>query len=168
MRIKLLAAAAVTIAAAMCGRSMAQGAQRRLHTILELLDGLRRLRIQMVERLEPLSRALAQTGSPILSAVSELLNETVGAYAAWQILCRRERARGGKLDGLTAREFETLDQMFERLGASGRNDQAQIIENCLAALEDSKREAQERAAQAARLYPTVGGLLGLMLAVLTA
>lgn len=168
MRIKLFAAVAVTIAAVMCGHSMAQGAQRRLHTILELLDGLRRLRIQVVEQLEPLSRALAQSGSPILSAVSEFLSETVGAHAAWQMLCQKERARGGKLDGLTARELEPLDRMFERLGASGRNDQAQIIETCHAALEDSRLEAQERAAQAARLYPTVGGLLGLMLAVLTA
>lgn len=168
MRLKIFAAAAVTIAFAMCGRAMAQGAQRRLRTILELMDGLKRLRIQMVEQLETLSRALAQSGSPILTAVSALICETVGAQEAWMHLCRKECARGGRLDGMTLRELEPLGRMFEQLGASGRSEQAQIVESCLAALEDSRREAQERALQAARLYPTVGGLVGLMLAVLTA
>lgn len=168
MQIKIFAAAAVTIASAMCGWAMAQGAQRRLRTILELMDGLKRLRIQMVEQLETLLRALSQSGSSILSAVSALISETVGAQEAWMRLCSKECARGGRLDGLTMRELEPLGRMFEQLGASGRSEQAQIIEACIAALADSRREAQERALQAARLYPTVGGLVGLMLAVLTA
>lgn len=166
MQLRLALAACVVVACAMCGRSLAGAAERRCRILTDLLAALRRLRIEIGSMLEPLQGALIRTDFPLFSAVAQGLKAAESASAAWLLVKERESRRGGSADCLTQHDLAALDRLFENLGESGRESQAEAIGGCIASVEASLIEAKERSEQVGKLYTSLGFLMGLALAVL--
>ena len=165
MKLRLILAAIVVLAGGLCGRSLAWSPARRYRLILELMDALKMLKIQMVDLLEPVDRALVRSGTPTFAAIAGAIGKSGGVEAAWKSVCARERARGGRLDCLTDHDCELLDRLFEQLGQSGRSGQEQVLDACMAALERSQADARERSGRISKLYPAIGLLGGLAVVV---
>ena len=166
MELRVVLAAVVVVCCGLCGRSMAWSAARRQRLTGEILNGLRMLRVQIVSMLEPLDRALRQTGLALFVMTADALSEAGAASEAWKTVCAKECRRGGAADCLEQGEREALDKLFGRLGESGRSAQDTAIHACITAMEQFHSEACERAATTGRLYGSVGFLTGLAIAVL--
>lgn len=134
----------------------------------EILGGLRLLKINMTNMLEPVRDALSGSGSAVLAQVGAGMAASVSAQESWSQIKRAQRRRGGMLDALNAEELRLLDRLFEHLGESGREAQEVLIRGALDALEPCAEAARHTAVEADRLYLTLGVLIGLMLALIIA
>lgn len=166
MAVRWTLAALVVIGSGLCGRAFAASAERRLRLLREMLDALRRLKIQIVNLLEPLDSALTQTGFPLFESVAAHLDAVGNAADAWQAAIGKASKRGQCADCLARPEMEAMERLFERLGESGRADQEEGIRACIASLELACEEARRQSRETGRLYTSVGILTGLALAVL--
>lgn len=164
--LKWLLCICIVIAGALCGRSLAWSAERRCRMLCEMVNALRMLRIRIVGQMEPLGRALEQSGLSLFSAVGKRLLEGKSALDSWHAVLREERQRGHDADCLTKPELTALDRLFECLGESGRAEQDQAVRACIEALEEIRIQAAERAAQTGKLYGSIGLLTGMAITVM--
>ena len=120
----------------------------------------------MTGMFEPLDQALSATACPTLIQVGEALRPGSGAKAAWEQVSGRQKRRGGRLDALTQEDYRVLNGLFEHLGESGRDAQELLLSGAIASVERHLAAAEGRAAEADRLYVSLGLLTGLMLALI--
>lgn len=73
MMLRLIAAAALSIACALAGRAVAGACVRRASTLGALMESVQRLRVDMLDRLLPLREALSG-GHPSMRKVSEAMS----------------------------------------------------------------------------------------------
>jgi len=157
--VKLALGAAIIGACAMAGRSLARVDMRRSGLLAETMDGLQLLRVHMLDDLMPVDTALARSQSYVMNAVGECLDGG-SAYDAWQIVSRRETARGGKLDCLTAGDCEVLDRFFLRLGNSSVDEQRLIFDSAIKEMGALESASRTDGVQKNRLYTALGALAG--------
>ena len=166
METRLALAVCVVLGCALCGRALADAARRRANTLRALTEGMKVLRIHMTGMLEPVQCALAAANCPLFSQVAEAMGEGRSAGQAWRSVRRAAMRRGGPADALTESDAGVLDGLFERLGETGREEQAALIGASQERLEALRDEAVKRSAEAGRLYMSLGILFGLMLALI--
>ena len=90
----------------------------------------------------------------------------VSAGAAWQAVKKEARRKGGQADALNQEDHLLLDRFFEHLGESGREAQEILLSSTVESLEQHYDQARTKAAEAEKLYVTLGVLVGLMLALI--
>ena len=166
METRLALAACLVLGCALCGRALADQARRRANALGALSEGLRVLRIHMTGLMEPVQCALACSNCPLLSLVAEGMQGGQSAGEAWRAVRPTAMRRGGAADALSKDDAKLLDGLFDRLGQSGREEQGALIGTALEAVEALREEARKRAAEAGRLYMSLGLLIGLMLALI--
>ena len=166
MDTRLALAICVVLGCALCGRALADAARRRANTLRALTEGMKVLRIHMTGMLEPVQCALAAANCPLFSLVAEAMGGGRSAGEAWRSVRRPAMRRGGPADALTESDARALDGLFNRLGETGREEQGTLIDASLEVLEGLRDEAAKRAAEAGRLYLSLGVLVGLMLALI--
>ena len=164
MLLRLIAAAVLSAACALAGRAVAGACVRRARTLAALIDGVQKLRLDMLDRLLPLREALSG-GHPAMRSVSESMTGC-GAMAAWRRAQGALTARGGALDCLTAPDLEALNELFEGLGESGAARQRILLSGAEETLVKLRREADKKAQEESKLYATLGFLAGLSLSIL--
>ncbi len=166
MSVRWIVAAIVAATSALCGCALAGAAVRRARVLAEYLQGVRALRVQIVPLLEPLENALRQTGLPVFQQTAQNLSPTVNVHDAWKSVVSAQRVRGREMDCLSDQDLQPLDRMFALLGSCGRESQDEALRACAEAMENICIQAQERSAQVARLYTSMGFLLGLSIVIL--
>ena len=80
----------------------------------------------------------------------------------------RALRRGRMLDCLVQSDVRILDELFAKLGASGRDEQNALFSMVLAQLEAAQEQAQARSVETSRMYTSLGALLGIAIGVLIA
>lgn len=165
METRIALAACVVIGCALCGKAVADAAGRRAAALASLAEGVRVLRIHMTGMLEPVARALERSGCPLMSSVGGEMRDGCSAGAAWKRIRRGAARRGGPADAMSAQDLQVLDTLFDGLGQSGREEQEALLRASLETVERLRDAARKRAAESERLYPTLGLLVGLMLAL---
>ena len=120
----------------------------------------------MVDRLEPVGRALQAAGCPLFEEVACRMDPGGSAMEAWRDVRTRVRGRGGSIDALTDGDIAALDGLFDGLGASGRDAQRLLLEGCEKELRARLESARRQAADTSRLYGSLGFLTGLTLALI--
>lgn len=163
---RFVLALCVVIACTLCGNALAGAARRRVRVLESLFQGLKLLRLHMISMFEPVQQALKASGCGILEAVGREMAPGVSASQAWISVGGVQRRKGGMLDALSPEDIAGLDEMFEQLGESGRDQQDILIGNACAALSRSLKTARDRTAEADRLYTSLGALTGLMIALI--
>lgn len=166
MQLKLALAVCITVACALCGRSIAGAAFRRCRLLQALIEALRMLKVQSVSMLEPLEVALRRTEQPLFVQTAQRLPSEASAGAAWRAVRDSETARGKSADCLLEQDLAPLDRLFEHLGECSRAEQDEAIRTCIGRMESALSEARERSVQISRLYTSVGLLTGLAIAVI--
>lgn len=166
MKLRIGLACAVVIGCALCGRAMVSSLDGRCRLIAELIAALRTMRIHVTEHVEPLKSALQHSGSPLLEEVAKALAQNSEPTMAWARVRKDATNRGGVADCLGAKEIESLDQLFSQLGGTGKSQQDLALLRCIATLEEIEKAEKARLNESARLYTTLGTLLGLAIAVL--
>lgn len=163
MVVRMALGGALAAACALCGRSMAGAARRRAATLASLTSGLRALRLRMMSLFEPVQAGLSASDCPLLRQIADGMKDGGGAGEAWTALSRH-RGRGA-MDCLSIEDRRILEALFDRLGESGREAQELLLSGAVQALDAQCVEAKKCAAEAERLYVTLGLLIGLMLAL---
>lgn len=166
METRIALAICVVLGCALCGRALADAARRRANTLRALSEGVKVLRIHVTGMLEPVRCALAAANCPLLSMVSGAMDDGRSAGEAWRSVRRAVMKRGGPGDALTEKDARVLDVLFDRLGQTGREEQGALIGAAQEQLETLLDAAVKRAAEAGRLYTSLGMLTGLMLALI--
>ena len=162
---RFVLAACVVVGCAMGGWAVSGGSRRRLSALRELAEGLRRLKLHMTGMFEPLRHSLEAAACPLLGQVAAEMEGGRSAGEAWSRLKARP-LRGGPGEVFATEDLRLLDHLFDRLGESGREDQAMLLSGTLGALEERIESARVKAGEAERLYGTLGVLVGLMLAIM--
>ena len=166
MEARIALALCVALGSALCGRAAADSLRRRARMLKGLAEGIRVLRIHMTGMLEPVQDALERSDCPLFNLVSDGMRSGRSAGEAWEEVKKTAARRGGMADALTSADIAALDNVFERLGESGLNEQEAILTAGLTELERLRDEARGKAGEADRLYGTLGLLIGLMLALI--
>ena len=156
---KLMLSGAVMLLCTMAGRTFAARNARRARLLAEFMDALQMLRVHMLDRLMPLSAALIRSQSPVLRDMGQDI-DSAGAAAAWQKFKAREMKRGGRLDCLSQRDAQVLDELFGVLGGSGRSEQKQVIDAAIRELGILEAAARAESGEKSKLYTTLGALAG--------
>lgn len=164
MMLRIVAAAALSVASMLAGRAVAGACVRRAQTLGALIEALKKLEVDMLDRLLPLREAL-QGGHAAMRAVAEAM-KGCPASEAWRRAGAALTARGGALDCLTAPDMTALTELFDGLGASGAAQQRILIGGALESLEALRGEADRKAREESKLYATLGLLAGLSLSIL--
>ena len=164
MRVGL--AACIVVGSALIGKSLTGAAHRRASALKAVTQGVKNLRVHIVNMSEPLQNALDQSECPLLSRVGRQMRQGMSADESWNSLKPVMRRSGGPADALCASDTEVLDRMFERLGQSGRDAQDILLAGAVQSLERLCESAIAKAGEADRLYVTLGLLIGLMLALI--
>ena len=162
--VKLVAAAALTLAGAAGGHALGAARRQRVRQVSDLRQGVERLTVNMLEKLLPLRQALTAAASPALTLVAQRME---GRDPAQAFIAAREAlvARDGPLSCLEGEELAALGRLFGQLGASGAAEQRLILREAALNLERVEGRARTKAEEQARLYGTLGLLAGLALAV---
>ncbi len=166
MEVRVALALCVVLCGALCGKSLSDGARRRAQALRGIIEGVRRLRVRMTSMFEPVQSALQHAECPALAMVAEAMAGGKSAGEAWSSVRARAVRRGGPAEGFLDADRQAMERLFERLGQSGREEQDLLIADALASLESLYKDAQSKAAEADRLYVTLGLLIGLMLALI--
>lgn len=158
----------VVVGCALCGATMTGARRRRIRLLESLVKGIRLLRVNMIVMLEPVQHALKASGSGALEAVSAAMarNPGVSAAEAWKDVCQSKRRRGGEIDALSQEDVLALDKLFEQLGESGREQQDILLNATCEKLGQNLEAAKRQAAEADRLYISLGAMTGLMIALI--
>ena len=166
METRLALAACVVLGSALCGKAAADAVRRRARALDSLADGLRTLRVHMLGMVEPLQCALEHSECPVLTLGGEGMKEGRSAGDVWRDRRRTASRRGGPAEALTEADLRVLDALFERLGQCCREKQEALLDSAIQSVERLLDSARKRAAEADRLYLSLGLLVGLMLALI--
>lgn len=163
---KIGAACAVIASCILIARALTGALFRRCRILDELIGALGNLRISVVERLEPLSVALASSGARIFEMTAQEIRHNVSASEAWNIVRNAATARGEVADAMGEEELSVLDALFGRLGKTGCGGQELSIRSCVSSLEEIRATEKSRLDETSKLYTKLGILTGLAAVVL--
>ena len=166
MEVRLALALCVVLCGTLCGRSLSEGARRRAAALRGIIEAVRRLRVRMTGMFEPVQGALQRADCPLFAAVAEAMSGGRSAGEAWDGIRAKAGRRGGPAEFLLEADRETLTQLFDGLGQSGREEQDLLLGSALESLEALHAVARAKAGEADRLYVPLGLLIGLMLALI--
>lgn len=165
MAMRLGAACVMTAASAWGGRLMAGAQERRAQALREMVSGVKRLEIEMLERRMPLHEALALAGGAFSAAAGEMEGGAPPGEA-WQQAGKALTERGGMLDSLEESDLTALARLFSRLGEGGLQTQRLALTEAAEELERLHEQARRKREEQGRLYASLGGLGGLALALM--
>lgn len=145
---------------------MASAQERRAQTLKELLEAVRRLTVEMLERRMPLADALEACGAELCArtAVQMRMGATPAQAYARSIGAFRER--GGRLDSLDEEDMTALKRLFDHLGEGGVQTQRLVLREAEEELERLSERARSRHQEYGRLYTSLGGLAGIAVALM--
>lgn len=163
--VRLGAACVMTAASAWGGRLLAGAQERRAAALRDALGGVRRLRVEMLERRVPLAEALDRCGGIYGEAAagvrSGLSPGEACARAAFSL-----REKGGALDCLEEGDMAAIKRLFEGLGEGCAGNQRVLLCETEEELERLLHQARRRREEQGKLYASLGALGGLALALL--
>ena len=116
--------------------------------------------------LEPVQCAMSGSICPLLEQIAGGMGEGRSAQDAWSTMRREAVRRGGPADSLAEADLQALDLFFSRLGKSDRQAQETLLDSTQEVLSRQLEPARSRAAEADKLYATLGILVGVMLALI--
>ena len=156
----------IPIGCAGTGRVMANAKKRRAELLGEILAAVRVLRIRMLNSMEPLSVLLRKSDSSLFCDLGNSLWVGSSLSECWAEQKRTGTKRGGMLDSLGESELHVLDELFENLGGSGRDEQAELFGRVISQLEEMQDAARKKQTESAKMYTALGALAGVMIAIL--
>lgn len=159
------AACVMTAASAWGGRLLAGAQARRAEALKEAAGGVKRLRIEMLERRMPLREALLAAGGLFSSAAGEMEGGAPPGEA-WRRAEKGLTERGGLLDSLEEGDRTALMRLFDGLGSGGLQAQRLVLTEAEEELERLQGQARRKREEQGKLYASLGGLGGLALALL--
>ncbi len=165
MPIRLTLYAVVLCAMGLAGVRVGDGYRRREKLLSQLIRELDRLEEQMLLRQRALGEALRQKDMPLLCGLAEAA-ERDGAAAAWADFCLREAKPGGQLEAMEDAERGIMDAFWADLGLLIRRQQKNRFDETREALARLHGKAREETARRAKLYGSLGVLLGLAVVVM--
>ena len=163
--VRLMLCAVVIVAMGLAGTRIGDGYRRRERLLDELIRSLKRLEEQMLLRHRPLGEALRQADMPLLSKLADA-TEANGAEAAWTDFCSRESGPEGRLAAMEPPERAVMDVFWSDLGLLSRGEQQNRFSEAQEALRQLFGQARESSAKRARLFGTLGVLLGMIVVVI--
>jgi len=163
---RIALAVCVVLGSTLCGKAAADAARRRYRVLSALAADLQTLRIHMTGMLQPVQFALEKTDCAVLKRVAEGMRQGCSAAEAWRAVRESAVRRGGPADALAADDITALDALFGQLGQSGREEQEALLDASLQTVGRLRDKALQKAAEADRLYVSLGFLIGLMLALI--
>jgi stage III sporulation protein AB len=163
--VKVGAACVMTAASAMGGRLFSLTHARRTRVLREILSGLKRLEIEMLEHRLPMKEALSACGS-IFEQTAQEMGKGIAPQTAYERCVPRLRRRGGLLDSLQDGDMTALRRLFAALGEGGLHRQRLLLHEAAGELEQLREQAQIRQQQNGRLYTSLSALGGLAAALL--
>ena len=142
------------------------GAQgRRAEALHEAVCGVRRLKIEMLERRMPLQEALSLAGGAFEAAAGEMEGGAPPGEA-WEQAKKAQTARGAPLDALEESDLTALTGLFGRLGEGGLQTQHLALSEAEEELQRLCDQARRKRDEQGKLYASLGGLGGLALALM--
>lgn len=164
--LKEIMLALIPLGCAGAGRIMANAKKRRAETMGEILAAVRVLRIRMLNSMEPLSVLLRKSDSALFCDLGNSLWIGSTLSECWAEQKKAGCRKGGALDSFTEADLRILDGLFENLGKSGREEQAEMFARVIAEMEESQAGARKKQAEAAKMYTALGALAGLTVSIL--
>ncbi len=161
-----MGAACVMTAVSAWGGNLLAGAQtRRAETLKEALSGVRRLKIEMLEKRMPLREALLCSGGAFEAAAGEMEGGAPPGEA-WKRAEERLIMRGGLLDSIEECDRTALGRLFDGLGQGGLQAQRLVLSEAEEELERLQLQARKKREEQGKLYGSLGALGGLAFALL--
>ena len=161
-----MGAACVMTAVSAWGGNLLAGAQtRRAETLKEALSGVRRLKIEMLEKRMPLREALLCSGGAFEAAAGEMEGGAPPGEA-WKRVEERLIMRGELLDSLEECDRTALGRLFDGLGQGGLQAQRLVLSEAEEELERLQLQAKKKREEQGKLYGSLGALGGLAFALL--
>lgn len=164
--IRLGAACVMTAVSAWGGRMLAGTQERRTRVLCDVLAGVRRLGVEMLDRRLPVRDALEACGGGIFL---ETAREMTGGAPPGEAYLRAEKrlsGRGAQMDCLEEGDLAALRRLFSALGESGVQAQRLMIQEACEELERLAHQARRKKEEHGKLYASLGALAGLALALL--
>ena len=158
MQLRLVCAGIIVACGAGIGLRLAKKSAGRARLLRELIDALKLLSVRSARGGLPLAAALEESASGLL--------REIGAKMHKHGLNAEEALRKMNPDELGPEERGALEKLFSSLGAFGRAETLAELETCIAQLAIYESRALERAERAEKLYPPMGMLTALAIAVL--
>ena len=166
MGVRLGAACLMTAASAWGGRMLAGAQARRTEALREMLGGVRRLQVDMLDRRLPLGEALKACGGALMAATAERMAEGLAPEEACGEAAAGLRERGGPLDCLEEGDMAAVKRLFGGLGEGGLEKQRVLLKDTEEELERLLRQARRKREEQGKLYASLGALGGLAMALL--
>ena len=163
--VKVGAACVMTAASAMGGRLFALSHVRRGHILREILRGVRRLEIGMIEHRLPIREALKLCGG-VFERAAQQMETGLSPQAAYERCVPQLRRRGGLIDSLEEADMTALNRLFASLGEGGIHRQRLLLNETAGELEQLIEQANDRQRQSGKLYTSLSALGGLAAALL--
>ncbi len=163
--LKIGAACVMTAACAWGGRLFSLAQLRRTRMLGEILAGVRRLNVEMLEYRLPLCAALSVCGG-IFAETARCMDESTSPRQAYEKAAARLRERGGALDSLQEADMTALGRLFGSLGTGSARQQRLLLGETAEELERLGEQARRRQEQSGRLYTSLSALGGLAAALM--
>ena len=156
----------ILLACTAVGRSLSGARRRRTEVLGELLAAMRVLRLRMLNSMEPLGILLRKSDSSLFRKLGNELRAGANLNDCWKERRGIETRRGAALDSLSADDLRILDEFFQHLGGSGRDEQSELFAGVISAMEEAQGHAKRSYADASKVYTALGTLVGIGLCVL--
>ena len=158
----------ILLACAAAGRSLSNARRRRAELLADILAGMRVLRLRMLNSMEPIGILLRKSDCRLFSSIGNNLREGYSLNRCWLEMRETETQRRGMLSGLAQEEMRLLDDFFQHLGTSGREEQNALFSGLIPQLEEAQAAAHSRYQESSRLYTGLGALIGIGICILIA
>lgn len=164
--IRLGAACVMTAASAWGGRMLAAAQGRRVTALRDILEGVRRLGVEMMDRRLPLQEALAGCGAGIFAETARHMAAGKPPKEAYDASAQKLTERGGALDSLEEGDMAALGRLFAGLGEGGVAAQRLILDEAAEEVERLLAAARHKREEHGKLYTSLGALTGIALALM--
>ena len=159
--LRLAAGVALMAGCTLFGRGMTYGIRKRIRFLEELIRGVQSLERSICLRRVPLAQAMAESGCTLLQEMGLLMKaHAISPQEAWQKL------RAGQRRESVGAEDEVLHRLFADLGQGDLAAQQDLLLDIRKNLEELLHRQKIRQQETGKLYPALGALTGMALAVL--
>ena len=153
---RLAAGVLIMAGCTLLGRGMARGQRRRVEWLEDGMRGLKTLERLMCDQRAGVGQALSESGWPPFQLAARAMEEDLASpQEAWRAVGEKEAGDG-----------KAFDRLFSRLGRGDLAAQRETLEECRVELLERLAAEKKRRDETARLYPALGALTGLAVAVL--
>ena len=166
MTVRIGAACVMAAAGAWSGRLLAGAQVRRTQTLAQMLGGVRRLGVEMLERRRALADALEGCAHALFEQTAAGIRAGGAPDEAYRGAAARLRERGGALDSLNEGDMTALGRLFGHLGEGGLQTQRLVIREAEEELERLCEQSRRRQQEYGRLYTSLGALGGIAAALM--